>query len=183
MGEKVRYKLIDEEGFLSNSRYNSDILVYARGGNVGDTVSGFIGDYGQLEVGSQEGAIYPEELEKYFELIVEEEKEGQHLWDGKEPLEVGMVVKYYNDNLCTVLILEEDLDQAVLRIHLDKSLNITSAANIKRASKTHKEETLEKVLTAWGNKGLDFAFDTTDSKAKIGDVFEIVYEVMKGGNL
>ena len=182
---KVKYKLIDEEGFLSNSRYNSDILVYAKGGDVGDMVSGFIGDYGQLEVGSPEGAIYPEELEKYFELVVEEEEEEPavkqpHLWDGKENLEVGMVVKDHRGVEVTVEMVEAT--QVVLRKE-DGLLAMSYIKNLERASKTHREETLEKVLTAWGNKGLDFAFDTTDSKAKIGDIFELVYEVMKGDNL
>ena len=87
----VKYKLIDEEGFINEDIfYNPDILRdYIKDGYVAGDLNSYDGC---LDVGYVNGNITKEELAEYFELVVEEEKESQHLWDGKETLEVEMVV-------------------------------------------------------------------------------------------
>ncbi len=51
--------------------------------------------------------------------------------------------------------------------------------NLMSLKKSHKEETLEKVMSSWKGQSLDYAFDTGFSTAPIEKVFDLVYSVMK----
>lgn len=101
---------------------------------------------------------------------------GTFLWDGVSPVEVGMFVKNSLGTLFEVVMVKGN--QVVLEI--EGSLSTADIKNIFRSKKTYKEETLEEVMKVWVGQGLDFAYDSSDSRFKISDVFDVVYEVMKG---
>lgn len=169
------YCLVDVEGWLGNAKCNRDILAaypeICTGMQLEDVSSGD---------GYYEGSMLIDESEySYFEKI--ELIKQPHLWDGEEPLAVGMVVKCYNESNCIVIMLELELDQVILRMVGDNSLNVTHPINIKRANKSPKEIAKETFMKKWkGQQGLDFAWDTEFSTAPIGVVFDMVYDLLKG---
>ena len=172
--KKVKYKLIDEEGFIKACPdHNREIAQdYIKNG----IAEGTFDNYGDLDVGYPRGGIDQDELEEFFTFVGESEDKQPHLWDGEEELEVGMVVKYKGSSY-TIKYLEES--DVVFNMGFS-GLQVVDKSYLQRASKTHKEETLEKVMDTWCKKGVDFAFDTQDSKASLGEVFDVVYEIMRG---
>jgi len=177
------YRLKDKDGWIAHNGCNSNLFTpeLITGFKLGYTGDGYY----------NESAVIAKDERKFFEVVVQEEEEtpppsDNHLdvvkgtlWDGKSSLEVGMVVKCYL-KLCKITILEENLDQAVLRVLEDSTLHVTSIINLSAAAKSKKEATLDKVLTAWQGKHLDYAYDTKSSVVPFGEVFDLIYDVMEG---
>jgi hypothetical protein len=91
-----------------------------------------------------------------------------------------MVVKC-NNELCSIQLIYggEVVFKSNTNILHHFNLGITTLSNIKPATKTYKEETLEKVMEAWKGQGIDFAYDGVNSMVCIKSVFDVVYDVMK----
>lgn len=181
----VKYKLIDKEGFIAEEpRYNLEIFNGFR--KEGDIFEGEIVIDGSLDVGYESGVIESEELRDFFELVPEdknitEDLDGSILWDGVSELKVGMKVKFFKEELSTVVLIK---DSQVVISHKDGSLSLTKLSNLRAAKPTHKEATLTKVVKAWKIQGLDFAFDTEDSlcNCSLKRVFNVIYGVIEEEN-
>jgi hypothetical protein len=172
--------LKDKEGWFSFNQCNKSILE-----ECSELLTGFV--LGSVSSGDgwykNDIAISVDEYE-FFGVVVQEEEEtplpsGEHLWDGKSTLEVGMVVKY-NEYDFPIEFISKEGTQVVLKGVL--GLQVVLFKDLKAAAKSKKETTLDKALTAWQGKHLDYAYDTKSSTVPFGEVFDLIYDVMGGEN-
>jgi len=175
------YRLKDKEGWLGahvqNRNYFEDVV---------DIEKGFKLTYVCENCGEVEDqTIIAENEYEFFEVVVQESVPSDNhldvvkgtLWDGKSTLEVGMIVKYKGYDFPVEFISEEGT-QAVMKGIL--GLQVVLFKDLKAAAKSKKEATLDKVLTAWQGKHLDYAHDTKSSTVPFGEVFDLIYDVMEG---
>ena len=177
MSNEVTYKLVDKEGFFNSFPQNKDLYIkYEKDG----CFTGVFGDKGGLYLGE---GLYDQiddvELDAFFEEVPITKQTEPVLWHGESPLEVGMVVKDYRREYYVVEMVEAT--QVILRKE-NGLLAIAYIENLERAKPSPKEETFEKFLSQWHRKGLDFAYDNKNSTAKLGDMFDVLYDVMNKEN-
>jgi hypothetical protein len=173
------YRLKDKEGWFGSHVRNEDYFADFEDIEKGFKLDYVFGDCG--EVGGH--TIISEEEYEFFEVVQESVHSDNHLdvvkgtlWDGKAPIEVGMIVKTRYNALLEVVFLQGA--QVVLTSKVG-TICIIQEGELKSAAKTKKEATLDKALTAWQGKHLDYAYDTKSSTVPFGEVFDLIYDVME----
>lgn len=200
--EGKKYKCIDVEGYENSGHYNPVCITkYFDEEFILRSWEGLTVDYDGWLVSDTYYIISESEF-KYFSLV-EEEGEGTLLedspslskdlrWDGKEDLEVGMLVgstvgealyvlrqinHVEGDNLTQYLIQETYTD-------LHKTLHLVSLDEMYTLVPDKKQEFSGKVLEKWRRTSLDTAHDSEVSTAPIGDIIDICWDVFeKGGHV
>lgn len=115
------------------------------------------------------------------ELYLFKEKPSQTttLWDGISDLEVDMVVGRNCSGRTHFKIKYVGVDYCILESVDDKVEHSVKIGNIMTLQPTHKEETFEKVLSAWNKSSLDNAYDGKNAIVGLEDFFDVMYDVMK----
>lgn len=161
------YRLVDIEGWINNYSGNKMLL-----NKYPEIIDGFKLD----KIGDGFG-IYKEDVvigsseHHFFEVE-------DNLWDGVSELEVGMTVKNSFDYKKEIKLLDGNI--CVLKGE-NGNLSICEIAKLKPAIKSEREQTFDKVLDVWKRQSLDYAYDTKSSTVNLGEFFEVMYDVMKGG--
>lgn len=178
-----KFKLIDKEGYLRSHTQNGVILEYYGGGEV---VEGYLDSEGELVnyLVCNQTLITKFEF-KYFEEVTSNEETPPipvtHYWQQGTPLKAGHIVgkNCSGDNEYTVKYIGDTY--AVLS---DKRKETTSAiSNLRSLVKSDKDVVFEKVLSAWKGTSIEGKLLRKDSVVRLGDLFDVMYTVMKGETL
>lgn len=188
------YRLKDKEGWCEAHRANGSILR-----SKPELVKGFKLDDVECADGWYHDDVVIEKSEySFFEIITLGTPEkiritsphgddpntssDVHLWDGDETLEVGMHLSRKNAHNCLLEVLKFNLvtGQALLGEVEGSTWNVVEINDLVSLKKSHYGLTLEKVLKAWKGRGIDYADDTASSSVPMREMFEVVYNVMKG---
>ena len=137
-----KYKLIDKEGYFDEHPLNTEIYYSSFEEDVVEVER--VNNYGEGSGGNDDIFISTREY-KFFEPYEEPTEEPvipePHYWDGKEDLEVGMVVDYYGVEEETVAIRGEEVC-----ITFNAHLSMTNIHNINPVKRTPTLEEKQRKL-------------------------------------
>ena len=178
-----KFKLIDKQGWLKSNSCNSNIIVqyFKEDG----TVEGIIDCYPKLRDSAGSKVLISSREFQFFEEILSEQEtptpEESLYWREGTPPKAGLIVgrNCSGDNEYFVKYVGDSF--AVLA---DKREETTSAiSNLRSLVKSDKEVIFEKVLSEWKGLSLDNTFDSKNSTVNLMSFFDVMYTVMKEGQL
>ena len=172
------YKLVDKKSWFACNTLNSQMLE-----EMPELLTGFKLDKAtDIDGWYKDNMVISGKEYRFFEIVTKTENKQFNgiLWDGTSKLEVGMVVKVNEGAEYLINFINKTGTKLSASNTFNDRLVILNIDECEAATKTEKELTFEKVMSAWKHQSLDFAYDTRDSKATIESVFDVVYEVMRG---
>lgn len=170
------YRLLDKKGYLKidaeNSRFYED---YFRDDVVTIEDSDFWSGY------IQNDEVIALKEYKYFELVEEYTTPTKKYWDGKEPLEIGMVVTTWreaNEYEVVYSYGKSHCVKALQKVDNESHIFTIEEHELRTCLPDPKEEFCKEILSTIRGTHPDFAQDTTWN---IEEVAAICWNKLKGG--